>query len=129
MGTLFRDKVMVPTVILSGPACPNAGSDAQASAIAALMMSKANCPIVPPTRPSASLLRVTDKESECQRDRRRVDGQRYMNPRSAYQFCRLARSSMTIFKQLVLSLPALILALVCPAWVLAQQGNSVEAVI
>ncbi|HMF50899.1 MAG TPA: TlpA disulfide reductase family protein [Candidatus Saccharimonadales bacterium] len=36
---------------------------------------------------------------------------------------------MAIFKQLVLSLPALILALVCPAWVHAQQGNSVEAVI
>ncbi|MEA2659109.1 MAG: hypothetical protein QOF64_1705, partial [Candidatus Binatota bacterium] len=36
---------------------------------------------------------------------------------------------MAIFKHLVLSLPALILALVCPAWVQAQQGNSVEAVI
>ena len=36
---------------------------------------------------------------------------------------------MAIFKQLAVSLPALILTLVRPAWVQAQQGNSVEAVI
>jgi peroxiredoxin len=36
---------------------------------------------------------------------------------------------MAIFKHLAVSLPALILALVGPAWVQAQQGNSVEAVI